>query len=279
MPFNSDRDSDDGPSGGARALVVADEAVSGRELRDRLLEQIGRPAGEVFVVAPALADSGFKHVMGDIDEALGPADERLQRTLEELRRAGIEASGEVGDSDPITAIGDEIQKFRPDRILLIAHRDADGAFAEKGLLANVERDLDVPVTEIVVDGAAEPHVLEVRETAPVAAGRRAWQPSYNWPPLSGKDIAGILIAILGTLFLGALAAACTGDSGGGTDTPCVARLLIAVGMALINLAHVVGLFLFQSVGYRGLFSRFFARMSLFGTLGAVAVSLLLGLFM
>lgn len=280
MPLNSDSDGGDGEAPGGRALVVADEAVAGAELRDRLLEHLGRRAGKVFVVAPALAASGLKHVMGDVDEAIAPASERLRHTLEELRKAGIDASGEVGDADPMTALSDEVQKFHPDRILLVAHREGEGAFAEKGLLENVERDLDVPVTEIVVDGAAEPHVLEVRETAPVAASRGSWRPSYNWPPLGARDIAGILVAILGTLLLGALAAACTGDSGGGgTDAPCIARLLIAVGIALVNLAHVVGLFLFQSVGYRGMFSRFFARISLFGTLGAVVVSLLLGLLM
>jgi len=279
MPFNNDPDEGDGAGPGSRALVVADEAVAGRELRERLLEQLGGSPGKVFVVAPALAGSGFKHIMGDIDEAIEPAGERLQRTLEELRAAGIDAGGEVGDSDPLIAIRDEIQKFRPDRIFLVAHRDSEGAFAEKGLFDNVERDLDVPVTELLVDAAPAPHVVDVRRTAPVAASRKGWQPSYNWPPLSKKDVAGILIAIVGTLLLGALAAACTGDSNGATDAPCIARLLIAVGIALINLAHVVGLFLFQSVAYRGIFSRFFARMSLFGTLGAVVVSLLLGLLM
>jgi len=287
MPFNSDRSDDEEAGAGGRALVVADEAVAGRELRDRLLEHLGRPAGKVLVVAPALADSGFKHVMGDVDDAIGPAGERLRRTLDELRAAGIDASGEVGDSDPLTAIRDEIQKFRPDRVLLVAHRESEGAFAEKGLLENVERDLDVPVTELVVDGSRPPHVLDVKRTEPLAASREGWQPSYNWPPLSKRDVAGILIAIVGTLLLGILAAHCVGDSNspagdleeGRLGAACIARLLIAVGMALINLAHVVGLFLFQSVGYRGMFSRFFARMSFFGTIGAVAVSLLLGLFM
>jgi hypothetical protein len=279
MPFNSDRESRDGTAAGGRALVVADEAVVGSELRDRLLEHLGRPVGKVFVVAPALAGSGLKHVMGDIDDALAPAGERLRRTLDELHAAGVEASGEVGDADPMTAINDEIQKFQPDRVLLVAHREGEGAFAEKGLLESLERDLDIPVTEILVDEAPAPHVLDVRETAPAEGSRRAWRPSYNWPPLSLKDVAGIVIAIVGTLFLGAMAAACTGDSGGGTDAPCIARLLIAVGIALINLAHVVGLFLFQSVGYRGMFSRFFARMSLVGTTGAIVVSLLLGLLM
>jgi hypothetical protein len=45
-------------------------------------------------------------------------------------------------------------------------------------------------------------------------------------------------------------------------------------MSLVNIAHVVGLLLFESVGYRGLWERFFARLSLIGTPAAIIVSLL-----
>jgi hypothetical protein len=79
--------------------------------------------------------------------------------------------------------------------------------------------------------------------------------------------------ILGTILLGVLASKGVADShGNGNDheegrlgAEAAAALLIALGMALINLAHVVGLFLFQSVRYEGIFSRFFARLSLIGT--------------
>ncbi len=287
MPFNSESGNGAVDDERVRALVVVNEAVVGDELRDRLLAHLGSDGGKVFVVAPALAGSALEHVMGDVDAALGPAGDRLERTLEALRDAGIDAAGEVGDSDPMTAIGDEIQKFHPSQIVVVAHRDEEGAFAEKGLLEQLERDLDLPVTELVVDKAGAPHVLAEERTEPVAGRRKGWRPSYNWPPLTKRELAGILVAILGTLLLGVLAADCVGDSNaaagdleeGRLGAACIARMLIAVGMALINLAHVVGLFLFQSVGYRGLFSRFFARLSLYGTLGAVTVSLLLGLFM
>jgi hypothetical protein len=272
--------------GGDRALVVVDETVSGSELRDRLAAELGREVGEVFVVAPALAGSALAHTLGDVDAAIGPAEDRLRRTLEELRRAGIEARGEVGDAEPMLAINDEIQKFHPDRILLVAHREAEGAFAERGLLEQVERDLDLPVTELVVDRADAPHVLDVQETEPVAGRRKGWRPSSNWPPLSKREVAGILVAIIGTLLLGVLAADCVGAAGGASDfeegrldAPCAARILIATALALVNLAHVVGLVLFQSVGYQGMWSRFFARLSLIGTPTAIAVSLLLGLWM
>lgn len=262
-----------------RVLVVVDEAVVGPELRDRLLAHMGERREEVFVVAPALVDSGLKHTLGDVDGAIDPAAERLRRTIEELREVGIEASGEVGDSEPLLAIEDEIQKFHPDRVLLVAHRDEEGAFAERGLLEQVERDLDLPVTELVVDRGEAPHVLGVEETSPGAGRGEGWRPSYNWPPLSRRDAGGIVVAIVGTLLLGALAADCVGAEQGPLDAPCIARMLIATAMALVNLAHVVGLLLFQSVGYEGLWSRFFARLSLIGTPLAIVASLLLGLAM
>lgn len=266
--------------------MVANEAVVGNELRDGLLRELGGKPGEVFVVAPALADSGLKYMLGDVDEAIPPAQERLNLTLEELRAAGLKVAGEVGDSDPMQAINDEIEKFHPDHVLVVGHRDGEGAFAERGLFEQIERDLDLPVVEMIVDKAVAPHVLDVKETEPGAGRERGWRPSYNWPPLTAREVAGILVAILGTLLLGVLAALCVGDAGGfgnfeegRLDGACAARMLIALGMALINLAHVVGLFLFESVGYQGVWSRFFARLSLIGTPTAVAVSLLLGLGM
>jgi len=217
-------------------------------------------------------------------DAIEPARERLRGTLQELRDAGLNADGEVGDSDPVQAISDEIIKFDPEQILVVAHRDKEGAFAEKGLLEQAERDFDLPVTELVVNRDGEPEVLDVKSSNPVAGRRKGWRPSYNWPPLSRRDVVGILVAIIGTLALGALAAECVGDATGQGDleegrlgAACAASILIALAIALVNLAHVVGLFLFQSVGYEGIFSRFFARLSLLGTPTAIAVVLLLQL--
>jgi hypothetical protein len=91
------------------------------------------------------------------------------------------------------------------------------------------------------------------------------------------DIVGILVAALGTAAL-VLIAVVTADGDAGNYGPVtIARILIATGALLINLAHVVGIFFFESVDYHGPFQRFFARLSMFGTLGAVVVSLAIGL--
>jgi hypothetical protein len=268
---------------GKRALVVANEKIAGDQLVHSVVEHLGGGVEEVFVVAPALADSALDHIMGDVDKAIPVARERLETTLREFEETGVKARGEVGDSDPIQAISDEIVKFAPDQILVIAHRDEEGAFAEKGLLEQAERDFDLPVVELVVSDEPEPALLDAKSTRPVAGRRKGWRPSFNWPPLSRRDVGGILVAIVGTLLLGILAAKGVADSpsGGGDHEEgrlawqAAAAILIALAMALINLAHVVGLFLFQSVRYEGIFSRFFAKLSLFGTPAAVLVSAIL----
>jgi hypothetical protein len=274
-----------GDKTGRRALVVANETIAGERLRAALLEQLDGGTDTVFVVSPALAGSALKHYMGDVDEAVGPAAERLRETLAQLREAGLEADGEVGDSDPIQAISDEIQKFHPDQVLIVGHRDDEGVFAEQGLLEQAQRDIELPVTELFVDAnSSRPGVLDVERTEAGAGRSRGWRPSSNWPPLTKRNIIGIVVAVVGTLLLGMLAAAWVGGSGGSKheegalDWVGAARILIALAFALINLAHVVGLILFQSVRYEGIFSRFFARLSLYGTPLAVAVSLALGLF-
>jgi hypothetical protein len=266
----------------SRVLVVANAAIGTDELREQLLRHFESSSPRVFVVSPALTDSRAKHFLGDVDKAIDDARGRLERSLRSLREAGLEAAGEVGDADPIVAIADEIEKFHPDEIVVVAHADEQAAYAEQGLLERAERDFEQPLTELIIEEQGERvSVVGVEETHPEAEGRR----TFNLPRFSGRDIAGILVAVIGTGVLVVLAADCmVGDADttheeGLTSAPCVARLLLAGAAGLVNLAHVVGLFLFESVRYRGVFERLFARISLFGTPLAVAISLLLGLAM
>lgn len=265
-----------------RVLLVVDEEISGDALSRSVAEHLGDTTTEVFVVAPALTDSALKQQMGDVDDAMGPAQERLERSLEALRSAGYQARGEVGDADPLLAMGDEVMKFAPERIVVVEHREAEEAPAEHGLVERSERDFSQPVTHLVVDTSGdEPRVVSVEQTEPGAGRDKGPQPSSNFPPLSKRDVLGVVVAVVGTITLGVLAGACAASDAspdleeGRLDGVCPALILIAIVGALVNLAHVVGLFLFQSVRYEGIWERFFARMSLYGTPIAVVVSLVL----
>jgi hypothetical protein len=257
---------------GKRALVVIDEAVSGEELTRSLLGHLGKDVEEVFVVAPALPESKLDLMMGAVDEAIPPARERLEETLKALKDAGLRASGEVGDSDPIQAMNDEVVKFAPDQIVLVAHDEEEGSPVEKGLLEQAERDFDLPVLELVVSRDAEPEVIDVQSTRRGSWRGRGESGAYL-PPVNKRDIAGIIVGFTCTIILGILAAKGLANShtGGGNHeenragTEAAAMLLIALAFALINLGHIVALIIAQGVRFEGLFNRFFSRVSLIGT--------------
>lgn len=105
-----------------------------------------------------------------------------------------------------------------------------------------------------------------------------WRGSQNLPPLTRTDLTGMAVGALGTAALILIAAVSVAhDHTNPYSAVTIARVLIATGVLLINMAHIVGILFFESVDYHGPFQRFFARLSIFGTTAAVAVSLALGL--
>ena len=104
-----------------------------------------------------------------------------------------------------------------------------------------------------------------------------WRASGNLPPLTRMDIVGIVVAALGTAALIMIAAITLDNDSGSYDAVTIARVLIATGALLVNMAHVVGILFFESIDYHGPFQRFFARLSMFGTAVALIVSLAIGL--
>ena len=104
-----------------------------------------------------------------------------------------------------------------------------------------------------------------------------WRASANLPPLSREDIVGIAVAAVGTAALVMIALVGAGGEHGSYGAVTIARLLIATGVLLIDLAYVVGILFFESLDYHGTFQHFLARLSLFGTAAALIVSLAIGL--
>jgi hypothetical protein len=273
-------------AGTHRLLIVAAEEISGGELRDAIAERVGERTAEVRLITPALTESGIEHAMGDVDAALAAARERLEHSVAELGRAGISAETAVGDSDLRLAIQDALQTFDADEILIVAHRD--GGHLERRGIEEAEHDFEPPITELFVErpADAQPRVAEVEH---VDAGQRRADAgeeepeSRNLPPFSPRDLVGIVVAIVGTIVLVVLAASGGDELGqpggfGAEDSFSseAAQTVIAGLMGLINVAHVVGLTLFQTGSYRGFWRNFFAWLSLYGTPVAIVISLLLG---
>jgi hypothetical protein len=233
---------------------------------------------DLRVVVPAVEANAFRHTLGDIDEPKREAEARLGRVLEELRANGIEAAGEVGDPDPIQAAQDALLKEPADEILIFEHEQAQARWFEEGLLEKAEAGLEPPLRVVVLhsDPDGEEHVAGIE-----TAGRGTRDPaegheigSAYLPGLSRADFAGMVAGIFGTIVAAVLAAAVTAGDGDVSGRAAVA-ILIAIGIALVNVAHVVGLVLMESVRYRGGFAKFFRSLSLIGTPLAVVINFVL----
>ena len=138
-----------GASPGKRhVLVIANEALSGAGLRERI---VGRDSEsvEVDVLAPVLT-SHLHHGVSDIDRALEQARARLECSLAWAREQGIVARGEVGDPSATTAIEDELRDFGADEVIVVTHLRERETWQEHGELERLRRELDVPVTHVVI---------------------------------------------------------------------------------------------------------------------------------
>jgi hypothetical protein len=145
------RRSDDGER---RILVVANETVAGRELREAIRSAVGESEANVLVVTPAL-NSPLRHWASDEDGARSAADDRLHRSVAELERLGISARGEVGDADPVQAIEDALRTFGADEIIISTHPEGRSNWLERGVVTSARERFAVPLTHVVVDLQAE----------------------------------------------------------------------------------------------------------------------------
>lgn len=263
----------------SRLLAIVTEPLNGSEP----IAELRRGAAdgdEVRLVVPAVEESAFRHLMGDVDEPAHHAEEVLATSLATLRRQGIDASGEVGDPDPVLAAQDALREQPADEVLIFEHGGKRTPWFENGLFERAQEELEPPLRMVVVehDGGGD-HVVDVERAARGTEDLEAEHEvggSY-FPGMSRSDFAGIVIGIGGTIVAAILAAA-GAASASAVSGWHAAAVLIAIGVALVNMAHVVGLTLFESVHYRGGFANFFHIGSLVLTPAAVLANLLILIF-
>jgi len=132
-----------------RALIIANQTMLGRELRDEILR---RATGDVElrVVAPVLP-SRAHYVASDIDAELAEARSRLDQALAWAGEQGFEATGRVGDMTPLLAIEDELRSAHVDEVIISTHVAQRSHWLESGLVERAREELDIPVTHVVVD--------------------------------------------------------------------------------------------------------------------------------
>ena len=138
------------PEDERRILVVANETVGGRELIECIERKSEGVAERVLVVCPAL-NSPLRHWVSDEDDARAAAQKRLDASVASMQAVGIEASGQIGDGDPLQAIEDAVRTFAPDEVVVSTHPEGRSHWLERGVVDRARERFDVPLTHVVVD--------------------------------------------------------------------------------------------------------------------------------
>jgi hypothetical protein len=261
-------------------IAIVTPAFGSGESVEALKREVDGAPTEIRLVAPAVEINPLHHTLGDIDEPREEAAERLKGAVAAAREAGLDVSFEVGDPDPVQAAQDALLQRPADEIVIFAHADDDKAWYEGELFKHAEDSLEPPLKLVVVDGGPEgnEHVVATDSAGAGLANNDAAQEvdSAYLPGLSRGDFMGMTLGIVGTIIVAILAAVATsGTTGEGWAGVAIG---IAIAIALVNMAHVVGLLLMESVRYRGGFAKFFRTLSLVGTPLAIVINAAIAIF-
>jgi hypothetical protein len=151
-----------------QVLIVANRTLGGEQLVEAARERVRAGADAIWIVVPATAPStepagsGFEGEFGMVP-SLGldqpaPTDPyrlaemRLERAREQFRSLGVPVGGEVGDEDPLTAIGDALAARPCAEIVISTLPKAVSHWLRVDLPSRAHRKYHLPVTTVPVPG-------------------------------------------------------------------------------------------------------------------------------
>jgi hypothetical protein len=123
-----------------RTLVVANQTVGGEPLIG-LLRGKAHEGPHRFIVISPQGESGDS----------GDAHERLAHTLQRMHDEGLEATGQVMDPDPFTAIQNALQFYAVDEIVISTFPSTRSGWLRNDLIARVQSSTGKPVEHVVVN--------------------------------------------------------------------------------------------------------------------------------
>jgi len=289
-PTDRQTRSSDAPGEPRRILVLAHEAIGDEGLVKEILRHTeGRPA-EARIVAPALVESPLALAAGDVDDDIEDARRRLRASIEALGRSGIQATGDVGEADPVLALEDGLRMFAADQVIIVTHKGERDTWLEDGMVERARREVDVPITVAELDHAghdAPGRLQNVRDIAPAGRDPRARERADDretsyLPPMSTRDKVALLIGVLGTIALGIASIACADGQAGGHSGPdpnagtgsCAVPIGLGIGAFIVTVFHGAALLLMRGAGYRGRWEKLTAWTLLAGIPPAVVVGVI-----
>ena len=133
-------------------LIVANQTLASPTLARAVEDRVAEGPARFHVVVPA---TPLQHgLTWDEKEAESAARERLHTMLGWLRGLGAEASGEVGNKDPVAAAQDALRGNPVDEVILSTLPPGISRWLGQDVPSRIKGAVDVPVT--VVTAPREP---------------------------------------------------------------------------------------------------------------------------
>ena len=183
-------------------LVVGTQTVASPDLIGRLKARAAEKPHRYTIICPRSGDLSREQVC-----------ERLARTLAELYRADIDATGQPMSPEPFAAIKNAIDHYRIDDILISTLAGEQSEWLEEGLIEQVKEITDKPVEHFEAQTTGEAAdwrgetagAVSLMESARVAVGHGEHE--HHGPPEAhqssriDRQTLGILLFIVSEVML------------------------------------------------------------------------------
>jgi hypothetical protein len=119
----------------SHVLVIGSQTVVADPVLEAVRERAAQSPAEFTVVVPADPPG---------------AERRVDKTLAQLRAAGIEASGHVGDPDPVCAAVNAMHDEPVDEIIISTFPRETSGWLRRDVLGRIRKHTDVPIRHVEV---------------------------------------------------------------------------------------------------------------------------------
>ncbi len=120
----------------AHVLVIGSQTVVTPPVVEAVRERAGASPADFTVVVPADPPG---------------AEQRVENTLAQLRASGIEATGHVGDPDPVCAVVNALHDEQVDEIIISTFPRETSGWLRRDVLGRIRKHTDVPIRHIEVE--------------------------------------------------------------------------------------------------------------------------------
>jgi hypothetical protein len=132
-----------------RCLIVANQTLTSPQLLAKVRTRLASGECEFHVLVPATPPHG--HAVWTEGQGVAHARVALENALKTFHDEGIDATGEVGDENPVLAVGDVLNRREIDEIILSTLAPGVSKWLKRDLPHRLVRRFELPVTHVVAE--------------------------------------------------------------------------------------------------------------------------------